>query len=59
MQILFRDTFEKQYRKLSSILQRKVDITIEKFQINPHDSSLMNHSLTGNLSGLKSIRVNL
>jgi len=58
MQIIFNSTFEKQYRKLNPILQRKVDIAIEKFEINPYDISLMNHNLTGKLIGYKSIRVN-
>ena len=36
MRIIFKSTFEKQYRKLNSILQRKVDIAIEKFEVNPN-----------------------
>jgi mRNA-degrading endonuclease YafQ of YafQ-DinJ toxin-antitoxin module len=58
MRIIFNKTFEKKYRKLNSILQRKVDIAIEKFEVNPYDISLMNHNLTGKLVGYKSIRVN-
>ena len=58
MQIIFRGTFEKQYKKLNPVLQRKVDIAIEKFVTNPFDISLMNHNLTGKFLGLKSIRVN-
>lgn len=58
MRIIFNNTFEKQYRKLNSILQRKVDIAIEKFEVNPFDISLMNHNLTGKLIRFKSIRVN-
>ncbi len=58
MRIIFNTTFEKQYRKLNSILQRKVNIAIEKFEVNPFDISLMNHNLTGKLVGYKSIRVN-
>jgi mRNA-degrading endonuclease YafQ of YafQ-DinJ toxin-antitoxin module len=58
VQIIFNKTFEKQYSKLSPILQRKVDIAIEKFEVNPYDISLMNHNLTGKLIGYKSIRVN-
>jgi mRNA-degrading endonuclease YafQ of YafQ-DinJ toxin-antitoxin module len=58
MQIIFNNTFERQYRKLNPILKRKVDIAIEKFEVNPYDISLMNHNLTGKLVGYKSIRVN-
>jgi addiction module RelE/StbE family toxin len=58
MQIIFNNTFKKQYTKLNSILQRKVDITIEKFETNPFDPSIMNHNLTGKFTGIKSIRVN-
>ena len=58
MRIIFNKTFEKQYRKLNFILQRKVDIAIEKFEVNPYDISLMNHNLTGKLAEFKSIRVN-
>ncbi len=58
MRIIFNSTFEKQYRKLNPILQRKVDIAIEKFEVNPFDISLMNHNLTSKLVGYKSIRVN-
>lgn len=52
MRIIFNSTFEKQYRKLNPILQRKVDIAIEKFEVNPFDISLMNHNLTGKLVGV-------
>jgi addiction module RelE/StbE family toxin len=58
MRIVFKSTFEKQYEKLGHILQRKVDISIEKFEVHPFDPSLMNHALTGKLLGLRSIRVN-
>lgn len=58
MKIIFKSTFEKQYMKLNPILQRKVDIALEKFESNPFDISLMNHNLTGKLFGYKSIRVN-
>ena len=58
MRIIFNNTFEKQYRKLNSVLQRKVDIALEKFEVNPFDISLMNQNLTGKLVVYKQIRVN-
>lgn len=55
MQIKFHNTFTKQYSKLNKQQQKKVDLTIGKFILNPFDKSLRNHKLKGKLKGFRAI----
>jgi len=50
-------TFEKQYAKVGSDLQRKVKDRIARFSSDPHDPILNTHALTGSMKGMYSINV--
>lgn len=55
MQIYFKKTFLKQYKKLQKRHRENVDQAIERFKENPHDPSLKNHALVSKLLGKRSI----
>jgi addiction module RelE/StbE family toxin len=57
MNIRFHRFFSKRYKKLSPVLQKKVDKTIQIFIQNPHARELYNHGLVGSLIGKRSISV--
>lgn|GEM_PF-4365942 len=56
MQILRHKNFKKRYEKLDKFLKNKVNSTIEKFYLNPHDPSLKNHALQGSIMRIKIFR---
>lgn len=55
MQIYFKKSFVKQYKKLQKNHRAKVDQTLRLFEKNPHDPILKNHILVGKLLGKRSI----
>lgn len=55
MQIFFKKSFFKQYKKLRKNDRVKVDGTLVVFAKNPQNPVLGNHALTGKLSGKRSI----
>lgn len=55
MQISFKKTFLRQYRKLQKSYQSKVDEALVLFEKNPVDPKLKNHALTGRLTGKRAI----
>lgn len=55
MQIYFKKSFVKQYKKLQKNSRVKVDEAIRFFEKNPHDPLLKNHALAGKLLGKRSI----
>lgn len=55
MQIYFKKTFIKQYKRLQSSQQKKVDQALEFFEKNPLDTKLKNHGLVGKLQGKRAI----
>jgi addiction module RelE/StbE family toxin len=55
MQIFFKKSFIKQYRRLRKSDRGKVDSALEVFENNPKDIRLYNHALVGKLEGKRSI----
>jgi addiction module RelE/StbE family toxin len=55
MRAEFHRTFDKQFAKLPKKRQDKVIAAIDLFLSEPMDSSLRNHSLTGEWAGFRSI----
>ena len=55
MKIIFRKKFIKNYTKLPLSDRKNIDATINLFELNPHDKKLRNHSLSGEMHGLRSI----
>ena len=55
MLIISSKKFDKRYSKLKTGEQRRVDLAIQKFSINPFDPTLRNHPLIGKFTGLRSI----
>ena len=55
MQILFKKTFIKQYKKLQGFNRSKIDHTLKLFEKNPFHPDLRNHALVGKLKGKRSI----
>lgn len=53
----FHKNFDKSYSKLGLKLQKKVDVALERFQINPFDETLSNHGLKGSMLGKRAISV--
>ena len=57
MQIKYHKNFEKSFKKLSPKLKQKTKQAIKKFTKNPHDKTLHNHPLKGDLKGLRAFSV--
>lgn len=57
MKVLYHKKFDKHFEKLTFKLQDKVIETIDLFKINPHNPSLKNHTLKGEMAGKNSISV--
>ncbi len=57
MKIRFHRLFGKRYRKLTPVLQKKVDVTIALFMRDPKATRLQNHALVGELIGKRAISV--
>lgn len=57
MKIKFHRKFEKQYKKLPDPIKKKTKEVIKIFADNPKHSSLKNHPLKGQMTGLRSISV--
>lgn len=57
MIVHFSKRFHKQYAKLPKRHQNAVDKGLKIFRSNPHDPSLSNHPLRGNLKGHRAIDV--
>jgi len=57
MIINFHKKFAKSYKKLSPKLKQKVDLVIRNFRGDPHDISLKNHSLHGEINSRRAISV--
>lgn len=57
MQIKYHKNFEKNFKRLSSKLKQKTLEAIKKFTKDPHDPMLRNHSLKGQLKGLRAFSV--
>ncbi len=55
MQIYFKKTFAKQYKKLNNVSRDKIDKALVLFEKNPRDPALKNHALSGKLVGKRSI----
>jgi len=56
MRVQFHKNFIKQYKKQRTI-QKRVDERLALFRVNPFDSILNNHGLTGKYKGYRSINV--
>jgi len=54
MEIELSSRFLRKARKLSKAEQKKLSDKIEIFRLNPNDSRLKTHALTGKLKGLYS-----
>ncbi|MDQ1299805.1 MAG: mRNA interferase YafQ [Patescibacteria group bacterium] len=57
MQLFRSKRFEKQFAKLSSKAKEKATERLLIFVVNPFDSILQNHSLTGVFLGCRSISI--
>ncbi len=57
MEIDYRKSFVKAFRKLPKALQDKVEDRIALFRLDPHHFLLKNHALTGNMKGLRAFSV--
>ncbi|MEX0918809.1 MAG: type II toxin-antitoxin system mRNA interferase toxin, RelE/StbE family [Candidatus Paceibacterota bacterium] len=57
MDVIFHKWFEKQYQKLSSKLQLRVDSRIRIFISDPFNAQLHNHPLAGKYIGYWSINI--
>ena len=55
MQIVFKRTFVKNYKKLSKPDRALVDRSLELFEENPLNPKLDNHPLSGRLKGKRAI----
>jgi addiction module RelE/StbE family toxin len=55
MELHFKKSFLKLYKKLSPQEQLKVDQTLVEFQIDPHHANLRNHGLKGAMKGQRAI----
>lgn len=51
MQIIFKKSFVKQYRKLQRVDRAKIDKALLIFEKNPSHPKLKNHALIGKLVG--------
>ena len=58
IEILYKPSFIRQYKKLSKPLQQEVKEKIQLFQENPNHSFLKVHKLKGRLKGYFSFSVN-
>jgi len=57
MNIRFHKNFEKRYKRLKKIEQKKVQERLELFLKNPFNSQLNNHSLKGKYTDYRSINI--
>lgn len=57
MKIRRSKTFLKRYSKLPLRIQKKTDVALSVFFMNPKDSNLRNHALAGKFTGCRSIDV--
>lgn len=57
MIIQFHQHFEKQFKKLTPVLRKKVQAALAQFLRNPHDPHLRNHELKGALTGKRAFWV--
>lgn len=57
MEIIFHKKFKKAYQKLPKKIQIRFTEQLAVFLINPFDSTLNNHPLSGELSNYRSINV--
>lgn len=57
MQISYKKSYEKMYRKLPLALKEKVDERILWFAMDPFHELLQNHSLTWDYEGYRSINI--
>lgn len=55
MQITYHKNYQKAFDKLPPKQQLKIVETLERFAQNPHDKSIQNHELKGNMKGLRAI----
>lgn len=58
LQILYKPSFVRQYKKLSEELQEDAKNAMERFKANPHDPALRIHKLKGRLKSYQSFSVN-
>ena len=56
MKVQFHRNFIKQYKKYKAI-QKRIDKQLTLFRMNPFDSVLNNHGLTGKYKGYRSINI--
>jgi addiction module RelE/StbE family toxin len=52
MNLRFKKSFSKSYKKLSSSDKERVDIAMLSFQQDPFQKELSNHALKGSMQGL-------
>ena len=57
MTIIYHRQFEKTFRRLPERIKMKAYAVIRRFAKDPHDPSLRNHPLTGQMRGLRSLSV--
>lgn len=57
MQIVFRQEFKKQYRKLRTSERKKAQHRLRLFEENPYNPVLRNHELKGKYVGYYSINI--
>ena len=55
MEIIFKKSFVKRYKKLAANIKEKVDKSIDIFERNPFNPILKNHPLQGKMAGKRSI----
>lgn len=55
MDIRYRKSFQKDYKKLSKIQKVRVNKAIELFQKDPFNPLLKNHELSGKMEEIRSI----
>lgn len=58
IQVLYKPTFVRQYKKLPAALKQEVKEKIELFRKNPAHPFLKTHKLKGKLKGFSSFSVN-
>ena len=54
MKLIFKKSFQKQYRRLDKRDQKRVLDALEIFKIDPNDPRLRNHMLVGSMQGKRS-----
>lgn len=57
MEIFYKKSYEKMYRKLPLVIKNKVDERILWFRDNPFHELLLNHALIGEYEGYSSINI--